>query len=263
MSTDQRPSNAQTTVSPSATSKKRSREETPPEDEEMGETLPPSRTPGISPTENYGEKMPRVNPLTGTATTAETQSGTWFEDQLARKLQKDAEEKAGHITDFEGDPPKRKVQRRTVSSDDDASVAANPAESPRATVADPIIDEYTHLLGIGWTNVGETSDVAAMTRGYARFIVNHYPLTDVEILAKSKGLKAYLVNSSEGYFLFKEDLESGQLIARTWEDTLVNLQYSPVRFSLATPLFAVRTPKKTNNGMEFSGVAADVNMELD
>lgn len=255
------PARAPITVNPSATSKKRMREEISPEDEAMGGTLPPSRTPGISPTAIYGEGMARINPLTGTATTAETQTGTWFEDQLEKKLRTDVEEKAVQMTDSEGELPKRKVQRRdTTSSNADVALAANHTDSPKATVADPTIDQYTHLLGIGWTYVGGNSDLAAMARGFSRYIANHYPLTDSEILLSSKSLESYLVKSSEGYFLFKEDLLSGQLVARTWDDTLANLQCSPVRFSWAQPLFAARTPdtsRETDSGTVPSAVVAE------
>lgn len=233
----------------------------------MGETLPPSRTPGISPTAIYGEQIPPVNPLTGTATTAETQTGTWFEDQLEKKLQSDVQDKTLQMKDSEGEPPKRKVQRRDTSSNADAAMTAYPTESPKATVADPTIDQYTHLLGVGWTHVGEDPGLVAMARGFSRYIGKHYPLTDSEILLKSKSLDAFLVRSSQGYFLFTEDLTQGSLVARTWEDTLANLQSSPVRFSWAQPLFASRIPGKgheTDNPTESPTMAEDAGaMEMD
>ena len=245
------PATAPITIDPSATSKKRMRDEISLEDEEMGGTLPPSRTPGISPTAIYGESMPRINPLTGTATTAETQAGTWFEDQLEKKLGTDVEEKPMQMTDSEGDSPKRKMQRRDTSSNAELTMPAGSNGSPKATVAGPVVDQYTHLLGVGWTYVGRDSERAAMARAFGRYIDNHYRLEEVEVLLSSKSLDSYLVKSSEGYYLFKEDLLSGQLVARTWEDTLANLQCSPVRFSWAQPLFAARTPesdRETDNG---------------
>lgn len=169
------------------------------------------------------------------------------------------------MTDFEGDSPKRKVPRRSGSSDgDDDSMAANPTDSPRAApIADPIVDGYTRLLGIGWTSATANSDVAAMARGYTRYIVNHYPLTNVEILAMNKGSGIYLVESSQGYFVFNEELNSGRLVARTKMETIANLLDSPVRYSSATPLFAARTPEKTNNNTGFSGMMEEGDMELD
>ena len=245
------PASAPIAINPSATSKKRTRDEICPDDEEMGGTLPPSRTPGISPTAIYGEKMPRINPLTGTATTGETQTGKWFEDQLEKKLRTEMEERAVQMTDSEGESPKRKMQRRDTSSNADCFMPANSNGSPKTTVSDPIVDKYTHLLGIGWTYVGENSERAAMARGFGRYIDKHYPLTDLEVLLFSKSLESYLVKTSEGYYLFQEDLLSGQLVARTWEDTLANLQCPTIRFSWAQRLFAARTPEtghETGNG---------------
>lgn len=261
------PASAPISIDPSATSKKRTREEISPDDETMGGTLPPSRTPGISPTASYGDTIPCINPLTGTAATADTQTGAWFEDQLERKLGSGHEEKAVQMTDSEGESPKRKMQRRDTSSNADVTMPAHANGSPKAKVADPTIDQYTHLLGIGWTHVGEGSDRDAMARGFGRYIDNHYPLTDLEVLLESKSLESFLVKSSEGYYLFTEDLLSGQLVARTWEDTLANLQCSPVRFSWAQRLFAARTPdtgREPDNGTLPSSVVAEgEDMEMD
>lgn len=183
------------------------------------------------------------------------------------KLQSDVEEKAVEMTDSEGELPKRKVQRRDHSSVADVTMAAKSTDSPKATVADPTIDEYTHLLGIGWTHVGEEPGFVAMARGFSRYIDNHYPLTDSEILLQSKSLDAYLVKASQGYFLFPEDLMEGRLVARTWEETLVNLQSSPIRFSWAQPLKAARTPdtaRESDNGTKPSATAVEGgNMDID
>lgn len=261
------PTSTKISIDPSATSKKRTREEASSEDETMGGTLPPSRTPGISPTAMYGDKIPRIDPLTGTAATDETQMGTWFEDQLERKLRAGHEEKAVQMTDSESESPKRKVQRRDISSNAHVTMPTHANVSPKAEVADPTIDQYTHLLGIGWTHVGEGSERDAMARGFGKYIDNHYPLTDLEVLLESKSLESYLVKSSEGYYLFTEDLSSGQLVARTWEDTLANLQCSPVRFSWAQSLFASRTPdtdREPVNGTLPSSVATEgEDMEMD
>lgn len=261
------PASAPITIDPSATSKKRTYEEISPEDEPMGGTLPPSRTPGISPTAMYGDKIPRINPLTGTATTAETQAGTWFEDQLERKLRSGLEEKAVQMSDSEGQSPKRKVQRRIASSNADVTMHAKANGSSKAKVADPNIDQYTHLLGIGWTHIGEGSERASMARGFGKYIDNHYPLTDLEVLLECNSMESFLVKSSDGYYLFTENLSSGQLVARTWEDTLANLQRSPVRFSWAQRLFAARTPdtgREPYNGALSSSVAAEgEDMDMD
>lgn len=165
------------------------------------------------------------------------------------------------MTDFDGELPKRKVQRRDTSSNADVTKAANPTDSPKATIADPTIDQYTHLLGIGWTHIGEDSGLVAMARGFSRYIENRYPLTNSEILLKSKSLECYLVKSSQGYFLFSENLMKGRLVAKTWEDTLANLQSSPVRFSSAQPVRTAGIPPdeghESGNGTESSAKVVD------
>ena len=232
-------------------------------------TLPPSRTPGISPTAIAGEGMARINPLTGTAITAETQSGTWFEDQLEKKLQPDMEDAAAQ-TGSDGELPKRKVQRRDASNLDVAR-AADPSEvieSP--TVAEPTIDQYTRQLGIGWRQVGEDSGSAAMARAFSRYIVNHYPLlTSPEVIIKCESLDSYLVEASQGYFLFSENLQQGRLVARTWENTLANLQSRPLQFLVEQPIYATGTPDKereSDNGTAASAKAVqgeDMEMEME
>ena len=241
------------TIDPFAVSRKRSRNEISPEDEII---LPPSRTPGISPTAMYVEGMTRINPLTGTAATAETQTGTWFEDQLERKLLSDAEAIEVESTDSNDELPKRKVQRRDTSSNAEVPMSAYPTEAPKITTADPNIDQYTYLLGIGWTHLGEDSGSIAMARGFNRYIDNHYPLTDSEVLLKSKSLDSYLVKTHQGYYLFPEALTEARLVARTWEETLKNLQSSPIRFSWAQSLCAARTPDKDRHGDNDSDISS-------
>ena len=240
-------------INPSAASRKRSRDEISPEDEPI---LPPSRTPGISPTAMYVEGMTRINPLTGTAATAETQTGTWFEDQLERKLQPDAEAVEVQSSDSNDELPKRKVQRRDTSSNAEVPMSLNSTDAPQITAADPTIDQYTYLLGIGWTHLGEDSGSIAMARGFNRYIDNHYPLTDSEVLLKSKSLDSYLVKTHQGYYLFPEDLTEARLVARTWEETLMNLQSSPIRFSWAQPLCAARTPDKDRHDANDSDISS-------
>ena len=170
------------------------------------------------------------------------------------------------MPDSDGESPKRKMQRRDTSSSSDVTEPSTSNGSAKNTVVDPVVDKYTHLLGIGWTYVGENSELAAMARGFGRYIAKHYPLTDPEVLLSSKSLESYLVKTSEGYFLFQEDLSSGQLVARTWEDTLANLQCSPVRFSWEQRLFAAKTPetsRETDKGTAPSSVAAgEEDMEM-
>lgn len=258
------PATVPITIDPSSsTSKKRARDQVSPDDDSMGGTLPPSRTPGISPDAIYGEGVARINPLTGLAPTVETQAGTWFEDQLEKKLK----DKLVPMTDSDDELPKRKLPRRDPSSDAVIAMNATSTDSPKAAIAEPTIDQYTHMLGVGWTHVGEGSGLLAMARGYGRYIDNHYILNDSKVLLKSKSLDAYLVKADQGYFLFPESLLQARLVARTWEDTLANLQCSPVRFSPAKPLFSAETSdrgRSNDHDTDSSPMVVDRgDMELD
>lgn len=124
--------------------------------------LAPSRTPGISPTDIAGEKMARINPMTGFAATAETQTGGWFENQLEQKLRSKIEEKSVQTTDSEDALPKRKLRRRDTMSYSNVATASRPSETQ-----DPVIDKYTHLLGIGWAKLGDDPHVLAAARGWS------------------------------------------------------------------------------------------------
>ncbi|SZF04721.1 unnamed protein product [Blumeria hordei] len=88
-----------------------------------------------------------------------------------------------------------------------------------------IIDNYTRHLGIGWSSLSDTDpETQAATRGWIKFIENHFPLSNVRIRLQSKGLASYLIESNEGYFLFSEDLKQGRLVSVNLEKTWINLQ---------------------------------------
>lgn len=59
--------------------------------------------------------------------------------------------------------------------------------------------------------------------------------------------------------MFKEDLSQGRLVAAGWEETLVNLQSKPVRYTWAQPLLAAKTPgtsSSSDNGIDESAAKA-------
>lgn len=108
----------------------------------------------------------------------------------------------------------------------------------KTTTEEPIIDQFTHLLGIGWTRIASDTDVQKATRGWARYIENHYPLHAVEVLLTSKALEGAVlvfardssIVAQEGFFLFREDLSEGRLVAYDWETCVSRLQASPMLF---------------------------------
>lgn len=137
----------------------------------------------------------------------------------------------------------------------------NLAASLRSDFKDPAIDQFTRLLGVGWAQIGEDKDVRAAARGWAKYIENHYPLSAVNIVLRSKGLEACLAEAEGGYFLFKEDLSEGQLVGCNWETCLANLQRTPVVFEGSEALTAVRTPAPmiAQSPSEFFATSVDSN----
>ncbi|KHN99266.1 uncharacterized protein MAM_02964 [Metarhizium album ARSEF 1941] len=92
------------------------------------------------------------------------------------------------------------------------------------------IDKFTIHLGIGWRKLSSEEHIQAAARGWARFIENNFALSKVIICLESKGLQSYLVEASDGYYLFTENLRHGRLVSRTAEGALQNLQLSPPNF---------------------------------
>lgn len=113
-----------------------------------------------------------------------------------------------------------------IPEEPSSSVAASPG-SPENHI-EPTVDDYTRHLGIGWSSINNSGpDVQAAARGWAKFIENHFPVSNAKIQLTSKGLASYLVEATEGYFLFAEDLKQGRLVSTSLEKTWVNLS-SPV-----------------------------------
>ena len=140
--------------------------------------------------------------------------------------------------------PRQKHQRREPSTVKD--ILTN--HSPQATTPSPIIDDFTHQLGVGWTRVGSSdADTQKATRGWAKYIENHYQLQDVTILLTSKALNGASVvcarnGAHKGYFLFTEDLSQARLVAYNWEICLGRLASSPIVFETEETLQAAETP---------------------
>ena len=192
----------------------------------------------------YGEGMVLLNPQTGVSISAESQTGTWYEEKA------EEDEKNKPPTDFRPKMPSfRKSMRLSQSSAKPIfePLASAPASPPKTA---PGIDEATIALGIGWTRIAsEDTDIQAAARGWARYLENHYArhIHGAEILLKSAGLNAYLVGCEEGFYLFSENLLEGRMVGRTWEACLANLRAQPIQFDSEEILKAERTP-----GPEFS-----------
>lgn len=186
----------------------------------------------------YGEGMTLIKPNAGYVADAGTQSGTWIEEKNAAA---DAETKR-QIDAAQVDLRSHKLQRM---GSDEASAAASPGSvSPTATgpaSEGPVIDSFTLHLGIGWRKISDDEHIQAAARGWAKFIENHYPLTDVQICLESKGLQSYLVKATEGFFLCSEDLRQARLVSSDAETALRNLQQSPPAFEGAETMSSTET----------------------
>ena len=191
--------------------------------------------------------LPHIDPFTSAAPTAASQSGSFFEDKLQEGLAAQMEGSTSNETETGEDMHVRKVPRREFSSSSGAVTGDGSSGAPRAGPAEPVVDDYTRELGIGWTQTGNDPDVVAATRGFERYIINHYPLRSAKILLKSKSLDAYLVTTNEGFFLFREDLAQGRLVATTWEKTLANLKDKEVVFDGTHVLFAKKMADLSRN----------------
>ncbi|KAJ5467671.1 hypothetical protein N7475_005423 [Penicillium sp. IBT 31633x] len=245
-------------------SRKRSRDEATFEEVPTPSVLPGSRTthaPKVEPI--YGEGMVLLNPQTGLALSADSQTGTWYEQEsemrqaaaapvssrsnallsdvidASRKSQR-LDKSAPGLDDIALSSIRQRLNEPS-SNDQHRTLNAGPASS-----AEPLVDDATRLLGIGWQRVNTDGDMAPAIRGWTKYIDNQYSahLHDSQMLLKSRALNAYLVTatpnsqSSPAFYLFSEDLTQGQLVASSWEACLQNLRNSPIIFEGATPLVA-------------------------
>ncbi|KAI9811749.1 MAG: hypothetical protein M1827_005294 [Pycnora praestabilis] len=189
----------------------------------------------------YGEGMTLIQP-SGFIISAESQTGTWAEEKAEKEnLPSSSISTTGLIPSTTS----RKFQRldTTAPGLGDVAIAASVqamGSPPKSGPSDPTVDDFTYLLGIGWTRLSEHEDVQAAARGWAKFIENHYSIQSVKVLLKSKGLNAYLTGAAKGFFLFQEDLMEGRFVGETWDRCLTNIQSLPMVFDGAETLKATR-----------------------
>ncbi|KAH7040400.1 uncharacterized protein B0I36DRAFT_357707 [Microdochium trichocladiopsis] len=182
---------------------------------------------------------------------ASSQSGTWLEEKAAaEKARKDEEARA---VDQQTRPSLRtnKSQRLDMTA---VSIPENGSRSNRsspvrdaealssAASSQPSIDNFTLHLGIGWSRLSQDEHIQAAARGWARYIENHFPVTNVQIQLESRGLQSYLVEATEGYFLFAENLQQGQFVSKDLNRTFENLRSNPPVFEGAAPMSAAVSP---------------------
>ena len=140
--------------------------------------------------------------------------------------------------------------------------SAGPGAARSSEQAHFMVDDFTLQLGIGWRRISNDEHIQAAARGWARFIENHYPISNVVIRLESKGLQSYLVEASQGYFLFDENLRHGRLVSTTGDGALQNLKNHPPVFEGPETLMAAAQPTIApyNNARVFGTL--DMEMEV-
>ena len=233
----QLPKTMPTPVPAANTSRKRQHDEIfvepsagPGEDSDTHMSLPPARTPTISPDLSHGEVVPITNPLTGQQGQTGARSESWFESTLQDRLGPRREDPPRQIDG----PASQTTKRQCVREEPASKVIDFAADASSAGLQTPQADRYTQALGVGWAGLRQEPEVLAAARGYCRYIQNHYFLSDVVILAKGS-VEGYLVKTNEGYYLFRDDLREGGLIARELEQALEKLKNPDFDFEGSVP----------------------------
>ncbi|KAK6083618.1 hypothetical protein SCUP234_02303 [Seiridium cupressi] len=207
----------------------------------------------------FGEGMVLIKKSQAYVAEAGSQSGTWLEEKAAiEEACKNEEARAFNqqerpslrsnksqrldMSTFSAPTDKRSSPTRDIS---DATVVASGLSADAGS--QPIIDNFTLHLGIGWSRISNDEHREAAARGWARYIENHFPINNVQIQLESRGLQSYLVEASEGFFLFAEDLQRGQFVSRDLNQAFQNLKASPPVFEGLEVMNAAGTPQPTSS----------------
>ncbi|KAK4543181.1 hypothetical protein LTR36_005731 [Oleoguttula mirabilis] len=184
----------------------------------------------------YGPGMTVIYPEDhGYQAAAESQSGTWVEEQAERKPFQLSHIKRPSVSS-------RKSQRRNAGAcgpDDLAQLVLPP--SIREATAEPLIDEATRVLGISWTRMDATEVLRISQAAYSKWIQNHYSgLKGVVIWFENSAIPGYLVRAQnaytgqKGYYIFSNDLTEGRLVTTEPEQLVPRLKMLPA-LHLAAP----------------------------
>ncbi|KAL9122189.1 MAG: hypothetical protein Q9187_001254 [Circinaria calcarea] len=195
----------------------------------------------------YGEGMTLVDSSNGLAISAESQTGTWYEEQLdvERLAASQAVGPAARFLAGDRSLPRCKLQRRSPSSDTvvrEQTMPFNHVKDPEDSYVEPALDSISQSFG-EWACVSDDHLVRLASRGWAKFVERYHPsLNNVEVLLRFKLRNQCLIRANEGFFLFKEDLREGQLVAQTWEAAVANLKTEPPVFEGTEVLMAEKSP---------------------
>lgn len=203
----------------------------------------------------YGEGMGFLNPQTGMAEKTAANAPVFSSPAVpqksdssvlqGRKLQRRDASPPG-LTDITVATIEKKLRSSGQDEDNHRKSKLNHSFNSQ----EPLVDDFTHILGISWQRVESTDeDMAAAIRGWAKYIDNHFSthIRDSKILLKHRGLNAYLVggqtaatdvdmnghgpvHTQQVYYLFNENLSEARLVARNWDACLQNLRSAPMMF---------------------------------
>lgn len=229
----------------------------------------------------YGPGMTLIKRSTSYVADASSQSGTWLEEKAAKEEARKVEAALLAQQQLSQQRPSlrsHKSQRLEVASDSpvDSSQRSRSARSPvrdlvnpmassSDSLAQPVIDDFTHHLGIGWSRISDDEHIQAAARGWARYIENHYPVTNAKIRLESRGLQSYLAETDEGFFLFAENLRQGRLVSTNAERAMQNLKTSPPTFDGPRAIEAANTPQPSDapSSDYLTGTAATTSTDMD
>ncbi|KAI0428194.1 hypothetical protein F5Y09DRAFT_343943 [Xylaria sp. FL1042] len=223
----------------------------------------------------YGEGMVLIKSPSSYVASAGSQSGTWLEEKAAVEEKRKNEEaravnqqarpslrshKSQRLDMNAVTLPGAETQARRASPVRDINPAVTTPGLSTDVSSQPIVDNFTLHLGIGWSRISEDEHIQAAARGWSRYIENHFPLTNAQIRLESKGLQSYLVEASEGFFLFAENLRQGQLVSRTVDQTLNNLKSTPPIFEGLEVMTAAESPRPIGMSSPQQPVTVEMDM---
>lgn len=231
--------------------RKRSRDEAAVNLDEPEKTVPAPKVEEPEDEWEYGPGMILIKKKTGYVGDATSQSGTWVEEKAAKDHACKVEQATVAQERLSQERPSlrsNKSQRLDLSNNTTTTSLVTPGTNPTNDTSpkgpsQPVVDDFTMHLGIGWAQLSTDEHIQAAVRGWQRYIENHFPVTDAKIRLQSRGLNAYLVEAREGFFLFAEDLREGRLVSRNPYCALQNLKTTPPVFDGAENMTAAESPR--------------------
>ena len=153
--------------------------------------------------------------------------------------------------DVISDVPAQKCPRRESSPPKDP----HSSHSPQNGSSEPIVDEFTYQLGVGWSSINSDPDTQKAKCGWEKYIENHYQLSDVDIILIGKALEGSLLvcarnGAGKGYYLFSEDLSEARFVACSWELCKAQLMCKDYSLGNRDVLKAAKTPTLGAKTME-------------